>query len=566
MGIALIAVAIASPWIVWLPFVQGSLALDLFGALAIAGAWHGWGRVVARIARRDAPAALTIYWGLAATVMLGGMAVAMHVYDARLLVISGAVAHSADLALRFHVLRDADWRRPRFWVIPATMIAIVAAIAVLGAAAHVTGRPFDDDGSVVAQIGRLADTGTLADAIGYPRATQLGAHAALAALISAFADPIRGGLVDGGLGLALVLALACTRIRPRDASAGTWMALLAILACAFAIPAADFAPLWIPAGLLLALDATLGADRSTRGVLPIALLAGALASLRGEYAAAAIVYLVAAWWRDRRNARRALVLVAAFAAVVTPYAIGRAAAWGHVDTAAQALVSVSGRGLARYALLAAITAVATPLVLLAVREIEGSAARVLAIACTAGIGGVVALGERPFATHLYWPLAIAGFIALAISLAPRRELAGVAFVLALLACVIVGDAQAATGRTTSWSWRSYDWMADVEYARHTAREGGDYDRALEPVPSGETVAVWVARPELLDYARLRVIDLRTPRIARLRESGDRLARLVTASRARWLLVEDDVPVVLDALANEHRTAAAIGATRLVDLR
>jgi hypothetical protein len=562
MGAALIVAAIVAPWLVWLPPVQGAAALDLLGAVAITGAWHGWGRLVARVAEREVPSIITVYWGVAASVALAGVGVALHVYDARFLVIGGTVAHTADLALRFHELRDTDWRRPRLWLVPAAMIAIVAGIAVLGAAGHV-GRDFDDDGNVIAQVARLADTGTLGDAIGYPRTSQLGGHVGLAALVSAFEDPSRARLIDSGLGLALLLAVACARIRPRDAGAAMWVGLLVIVACAFALPTNDLAPLWIPAGLVVALDATFDSD-TARGVFPIALCAGALAALRVEYAAVAIAYLAAAWWRDRRNARTALVLIGTFIAVLAPYAIARAGAWGKVDASARALFESTHGGFARYGLFAAIAVAAVPLALLAVRDVESRAARVLAVACAAGVGGIAAFGERPFATQLYWPLAIAGFLALAIAFAPRRELAPVALVLSLFACALVADAQAATARAKSWSWRAYDWMGDVEYARHSAPEGGAYDQILTRVPPGDTVAVWVSRPELLDYARHRLIDLRTPRVARWRESGDRLARLVEAAHAHWLLLEDDVPVALEDIAQHSRSTAIFAGVRLVE--
>ena len=573
------ALALVAPWLVWLPFVRAPVTIDVLGAIAIAGAWHGWGRLVARAARCEVDAVLAIAWGVAATVFLGGLLMALHLYDARLIVIAGTVAHSIDLVRRWPDGRPAI---SRYSLVPLVAIAAVAAIAVLAAAGQVTARPFDDDGSVIAQIKRLADTGTLGDAIGYPRTSQLGGHVVLAGLASAFADANRARLVDAGLGLALVLALGFVRIRARDAVGATWLVLIAVAACVFVAPGTDLAPLWLPAAIVIALDATLA--REDRVAIPIALLAGSLAAIRSEVAPAALAFVVGAWWIDRPSAphsgaarpgearpgdrtrtrddlRRALVPFGGFVVVLAPYAVARAVAWHHVDVSVHALVEPPhGAMLAKIALFAAIALAAVPLALLPVRELERRGLRVTAVACAVGIASVTAFGVRPYASHAYWPIAVGGVMIVAIAAAHRREVPAIALVLSAFALLVIHDAQAATGRTTSWSWRTYDMMFDVEYARHAAPEGGGYDQLLAPVPRDETVAVWVGRPELLDYAAHRIVDLRTPRVAR---TGDRIGAVVTASRARWLLVEDDAPQPLAALG--HAIASG-GRARLIELR
>jgi hypothetical protein len=112
------------------------------------------------------------------------------------------------------------------------------------------------------------------------------------------------------------------------------------------------------------------------------------------------------------------------------------------------------------------------------------------------------------------------------------------------------------------------------------------------IPPGDIVAVWVSRPDTLDYARHRIIDLRTPRTAALRVSdpGDpRLARLLVATHARWLVLERDDSFLarsrattlraavcsrpypwcgdsLDALAASHRVAMQDAGVLVISLR
>jgi hypothetical protein len=563
VGPALVA-AVLAPWLVWLPFVRSAAAIDLLGAIAIAGAWHGWGRIVARLARRDGAPIVTIAWGLAATVVLGGLMIGLHVYDARLLVIGGTVAHTGDLALRFSETRELP-RVSRFWLVPIAIIAVAAIVAILASAGQVATRPFDDDGDVIAQVQRLVDTGALGDAVGYARASQLGGNVALGGLATAFLDARCARLIDGGLGLALLLALVCARIRPRNAAGATWASLLAIGACAVAGPG-ELVPVWIPAALVVACDGTLQ-PTNRRGLLPIVLLAAALAALRSEFAPAAGSLLAVQWWLDRRGQRentlRAAILVGGVLAAIAPYGISRVLAWRDIDPAVRAILEPAHAAVPRLALFVLVAALGAGSALLVTREIAAPRLRGVLIALGIGVAAIVAFGDRPYASHLYLPLAIAAVAVLAIAAAPRRELPAIGLVISLVAVVFVHDAQAATGRLTSWSWRAYDLLFDVEYARHAAPEGGDYERVLEHVPREDAIAVWVARPELLDYARHRIVDVRTPRAARDR---NRVAQLVVATHARWLLVEDDVPPALDTFAKQHQAVTDADGVRLVELR
>jgi hypothetical protein len=72
--------------------------------------------------------------------------------------------------------------------------------------------------------------------------------------------------------------------------------------------------------------------------------------------------------------------------------------------------------------------------------------------------------------------------------------------------------------------------------------------------------VWVADPERLDYRGHEIIDLRTPRAARL----PRLDGLVEVSRARWLLVDRDAPGFTRIL-EIGRVVVTTSAVHLVEL-
>ncbi len=549
MGAALVAAAIVAPWLVWAPMVRSPAAIIVLGAIAIVAACHGWGRLVARAARCEADAALSIQWGIAAVVALAGVMIALHVYDARLLVIAGATAHSADLAMRFGAL-GAAWEQPRrsfrYWAIPAALVAMLALVHVLAAAGQGGTRAFDDDANVVAQVQRLAQTGGLGDAIGFPRMAQLGGHEALSGLVTAFADVGAMRVVDLGIGFTLFLVLAIARIKPRDAGSAIWALLLVIAASAYRIPWHDPAPLWIPAGLIAALVFTVeDSPRTLRAAIPIALLAGSLSALRNELAPIAATFLLIEWWAGRRPWRddvpRVAVLASALA-IVVPYAIARANAWHAVDPSVRALIGGKHASmLVALPLAAAIAVAVLPLLALLTRELESAPARWIAWAGSVGVAAVAAglVGERPYSVRFLWPLALATVAVIVVGVVRRGGLLKVAIVLGLLACVVLRD-DAPVFRRAEWSYRYYLTMFDVEYARHAAAEGGGYDRAFAAIPAGATVAVWVDRPELLDHGRFHIADLRTPRIAPLRDATDeRFDRVVAASDAQWLVVEPD---------------------------
>ncbi len=617
---SVIAALALVPWLALVP-IDGVPAVAT-GVLALVAALHGAGLALARLARRpDAHPLLAIQWGLATLIGLFGLALAAGaggLATQAVLVYGFAAVHTAALVLRFAAYRARlAATRPalRIWLVPAGLLVGIAAIHVLGAAGDTGAYPFDDDGHVLAQLERLRQTGALGDPIGHARTSQLGGQLAFGALATLGGDV---HLVRLGEALALVLAvgLALARLRPPgepEAASGLWALLLVLAAAAFTYTRLDPATCWTAVGLILALHATLAdhaaagatdwsgspmhapaAATSARSLLPVGVLAGALVTLRFELAPIAAAALAAAWWPRRGSFRATSVLAAGALAIVVPYAAARVLAWSSVPAAARALVEPWRTPLgAQLAISAGVAAACVPLVIVAWRE---AALRWLALGAAFTIGGITGqlTGERPYAATFLWPLAIAAALALAVEIARNRKVTTAALLVSLLAAVFIYEGRTASGRRR-WTRRYLTFAENIEHLR-TSREAapvsGGYAPLLRDVPGSAVVAVWVARPERLDYAAPhRIIDLRTPRAAWMRGDhplarGTPLDALLAHVRADFLLLEADdrtraraarfralcttVPALctddLESLALRHPTLAESGGIRLLDLR
>ena len=387
-------------------------------------------------------------------------------------------------------------------------------------------------------------------------------------------------MIDG-LGFALVLGLAIARMRPREIRGAILATLLAIAAAALAFSTSDPVPTWIAAALIVALF-------ESDELLPIALIAGALIALRLAYAPIALAGLLAA---SRRDWRRLIQLLAIAAAVVAPYAIARSGAWAGMPALARTLTAPPHRALlVELGPFVLIAAIATPLLVLI-----GDGLRWPAFATATAIAGIAGhLTGEHYSARFVWPIAIAFVLLVVIRAArsePKRQ-AIVLLVVTLLACLFIDEGRETPGRL-SWGRRSSDLFANIEHLRHVRFDGPrDGYGIIDLAPPGATVAVWVMRPEELDYSAHRIIDLRTPRLAHLRDQPGakrELEALVTALHARYLLVEDDGarerrllvdliywlgcrdadrPACADAfdiIASDHRIVAHRDGLELVDL-
>jgi len=544
---ALAILAIAVPWLTLLP-LHGGLAV-LAHAITLVAAFHGAGLVVARATgQRVGSPLLIVQWGTAALIGLSGLATALHVGTLALhavLVFGFAAVHTGSLGLGFagHTARIADrLSGPRTWLIPAALLAGLGLLAVLGAAGDAVVRPFDDEGHVVAQLRRLLDTGQLGDPIGYPRHAQLGGQLALAALASGAGDSFARTVEP--LALVLALGLVLSRIRARDAGAALWAMLAITTAFGLALAPLDPLPCWTAVGLCLALYTML--SEAEPPTLALAITAGALVTVRYELAPIAAVCVVAAWWRRRSDHRATAILIGAVFAVAFPFLVARMIAWRSVPADAhRALASPAQLAFVLRALLGA--AIAAPLALVLRLALPGSrAVRIAALASAVALGGMLAhaTGAGAYSLRLAWPIAIAFALVLIVELARTRATGPAALLPVLVLLVLVLEGRDAPGRLRWWR-RLTTATENLDALRRPPAEPADpYAELLATVPSGATVAVWVNDPERLDYARLRLFDLRTPAGARLREfrwgpHASRFEPLLAALAAQFVLIERD---------------------------
>jgi len=268
------------------------------------------------------------------------------------------------------------------------------------------------------------------------------------------------------------------------------VAVLVLSALAIAWP--DVTLLWVPTVLIVGLAWT------GRDVVPLGLVAGALATLRLELAPVALVFVVIG------ARRRAPVAIGIALAVIAPYAVVRWQADSHGARLAAATITWA---------------------------------------------------------RVVWPLVIALGVLAFVHLAHRAVLAGAALVATFVACILIYDGREAHAHL-AWGQHYVDRVENIEYLRDTyARPTRDpaYERLLAAVPADALVALWIDRPDRLDYSRHRFVDARVPRVARLPHP----AKLVDELHAHYLLLEH--PQDLDPIARDHAVVATADGVLLVDL-
>ncbi len=585
----LLALATIAPWCSLLP-LHGASAV-LAQALTFAAAAHGAGLVVAG-SREGVHPLLAIQWGFAALIAISGIALALRLdtLSVQTSIVCGfAGVHSALLIAR--------WRTyPRVtvgvWWIPASLLAALAVIHILGGAGDLGARPFDDDGNVLAQIQRLRDTGALGDAVGYARRSQLGGQLALDALATLPGDVHLVKILEA-IAFVCALGLACARMCLDDTASCLWALLIVITASALAFAPLDLATCWTAIGLIVALYAMIVDDPCPPTGI-VGLVAGALIALRLELAPLALAGLVRAWWPARRDPRATWLAALGLLVVLVPYLVTRGAASpsGEVRQLLASNRELSIVRAAWFALGGGAGAVVTALV------VPHPHRRWVAVGAMLVIAAILSslIGERGYAMRLVWPLAIAGGLVAAIELSRALTLTTGALIGSLVAMILIHEGRQATGRV-KWTRRYLALAASIEYVRHNGQDApvaGGYASLLARVPPGSVVALWVTRPERLDYAAHRLIDLRTPRAAHLRvhrfdAHTSRLSELLTAIAADYLLLEEDDRLAerirgswlvrfvcaswspacaddLEVLALQHPIVASEGGVRLIDLR
>jgi hypothetical protein len=582
-AVAAAVLGIAAPWL-GVAGMGGTLGARALAAVAAAaGAFHGFGTLIAFVSgNRDAPASLRTIWGLGAYVLLAGLLLAVHALDAggvRALVAVGVGLHAlAMLAWLYVRWTDVAPEAPagsRLWWFPAALCVAIAVLHTLAAAGRAPATWFDDDTHVLAQLTRLAETGHLADAVGYARESQLGGEVALAALVGLGGDLETARAIDAGLGVALVLALLWGLVLPRSLHGVLWMSFAALLVTSARIVSAEPYPLWITVALLLGGYATLVRPRralpwvEAARAVPVALLAGTLMVLRHELAPAGVVLLVAATWGMRRReyalGSAAVWAVALAVATVAPYAVARALDRATVPDEVTALLA-RGAG-APFSIARVVQGVASLVVVFVmiagVRDRRpGRPFLVLALAVAACLAlQVSGLANGAYGWRFMLPLFMAwGFALVAeVGRGGEPELLGEpatrgtfvvgrgAYIVALVVAVmsIVGARQG----PQRW-WIRYERMFDdADYALHVRarRERNPVvGELLARAPADARVAIWLSSPEDADYRARDIIDLRTRRLERVARrlavlgAPGEIERVVAALDVDYVLMEEDL--------------------------
>jgi hypothetical protein len=536
---AVVVLSLAAPVLALAPLEERLLLHALLAIVAIVAACHGLGTAIAWTVRREAHPVLAIAWGLAAMILLAGLSLLLAISGQIPILMIGGVAHVIFGIRDFGSRTDrvAAYLAPariRWWIVPAALVSVIGGLHVFGTLDTASIRAFDDDGNVLAQIARILDTGTLADHIGYARTTQLGAHATLGSIAAALAG-LGGARLFEKLAFVLTLVYVARAIGARDASTSLCSSLLVLTLGALHLPTPDpLAPLWLLILLVIAAYDTL--QRNDRGdadaVVPLALLVGAVGALRIEWLPIAAVFgIVGMYVRERGARSRALALVAGVLCVMLPYVIVRMPA-AHL---------APRMTLVQLALFAGMVAGASPLAWIATKRLGARAIRCLPLALIAGYAGIASrlTTSGNYGYRYLLPIAIAGLAIIALSLARRlpSSVRRFAIVLAVVTVASIYGAREARGRRR-WSTRVFELATSIDYARasSTASPPHPYAELVSHVPAGATVAIAVLRPELVSYASHTIVDVRTPRTARL--SSARLRQLVVTSGATYVIVED----------------------------
>lgn len=512
-----------------------SVAGVIVAALALAVAFHGFGRLVGRLAGDpDAPLALAVAWGVSAYLAVGGVLIALHLAGpgARiaLIVLGGALT-----GLRIADLGPLKGPRRRLArPSPGAAVAGLIAAAVIGlvivaAAGRWTWPQRDAETDYAGEIRRLDDTGALDDAVGFPRALGLGGAIVLAAGTSPL-DPRTGGLVDRGLGFALVVLLAVDagRRRGRASRAPAVIAgCLPIVLSAVPDYLAGPTPLWSVVALVLAAIATLerAARKGLSGLLPTAVLVAAgAAALRHHVVPVAVAttasaVAIAGTLGARRWAARWLPLAALGALIGYVVALVVARADGALAVA-RPRGAVVGVALGVAALGGVLTAVGLP---------KGPCrAVVLGGWAAVGLAGVfapnlVALGPEliPLVLGLLLAIVLDRLLAippLAPSTAPLAGL-GAASVLVTAVLGLVALARFAPGDPIlGWSPKLAQMIDDARALGRVvdgprSALAARYARAQDAVPAGTRLGIWVARADLVRFDAHEVTDLGASRLA-----------------------------------------------------
>jgi hypothetical protein len=539
---AVAAVAALVPAVCWIWEPPSPALAIVLRSIAFFAAVHGLGRLAGAIAGDDeAPVTLAMVWGTAVYLALAGVLLAAHGFGVggrTALVVGGAAIGAGWIARRTDTLaRQAERWGPRALVVGA-VAAGCAVFVVLAAGGHWQGAFTDGDTDYLGQVRRLADTGALADGVGFPRVAGLGGQLALASIVDTI-DPRAAHLADRGIMLLLAIALAMTA-RRRHAS-GVALAVIPVFLLALPGFPDDASPRWslvvLFVGAVQTLERAHARQSHGNAVLALLVLAAAV-TLRHAALGGAVVMAIAIASGGWGGRPRASTIILVFAAVLAPY-LAAAALAGAGDGSpaftgfAHGLVPRTAITAAAGLVLGLLFAAATP----------GSTTRTGILALAAGaalIGPLSPSLATAIATLVAFGLAMVVLLLVGVLADPAdAELVGIPVArptlgsLTIVATLLIGAlalARFPTGALAPWPSRLLTAINDVRALGETPRGPRSalarrYAEALALVPPGEPVAIAVDRPDLVDHAARTVVDVSR------RPIGPRGPRLLLTDRA-----------------------------------
>lgn len=250
--------------------------------MIVLAAFAGWGCAAARVARvpvEDRDWALSVTWGMAAVIAIGG-ALALFGFANRAALIAIAIA-GCGFAVMWLRPRNLDWGA-------AVILAVTLILFYAPSVASRNLEPYDDYLAYFPLVHRLLDTGTLIDPFSFRRLSTYGGQSLLDALAISVGSEKNINVLDAGIAMVALGGLVYTSLR---------LALrpVAATACAIAallVPIVRHNTMSQATGVLL----WLALYRTFRLKSPAlaGLLLAALCSLRSNYIGAAAILALAA--------------------------------------------------------------------------------------------------------------------------------------------------------------------------------------------------------------------------------------------------------------------------------
>jgi hypothetical protein len=285
----------------------GAVGLATPSSLLVGGAaWlgflvcvmSGWGYLVARIARVQAPdLGLRAAWGMAGYLAVAGPLIALGVFSLPIIFVTlGAgvagfawrelVTPTASLPAAYRGLRFL--RQHPVLATVVVVLGLAALVQILGAATALDRNRFDDDIIYTPMIRRLLDVGDLIEPFSFRRLAAYGGQTALGALAGARGTLVSMHLLDQGLMFAIALLLLVGHARERGIH-DLWTSALVLFLLVLPNIGVNTAAHWSGVVLFSALYRT---ALRTEWVL-VGVVAAAICTLRQNFIPVVVIFVLA---------------------------------------------------------------------------------------------------------------------------------------------------------------------------------------------------------------------------------------------------------------------------------